>query len=301
MNGAFAEMARAGLGQAPAGTAAAPPVPVPARLPLDVAALRRHPSQTSALEFEPGAIFTGPGFVTVGGWGTKRQIAIPVGRWVLVAATDHALKGQYQVELTTLGLLRIDDQAAGSTLVVTFNRRTPPPVPATWANAVPTWQPLDSCFSKSTVSLVRVPSSDMRVQWCTAYREEAELPRFVEPVAAFRQDWDAALRQANATLPAHQVTVESHVLDKQGQFTSYLLRQRSGLGVRLLSSASPEPYDTLPPGLNTTQRAEATQGMHFTLTAARAHQRVFDRYELVPDGPQLANLQALDRALVDIE
>ena len=91
MNGAFAEMARAGLGQAPAGTAAAPPVPVPARLPLDVAALRRHPSQTSALEFEPGAIFTGPGFVTVGGWGSKRQIAIPVGRWVLVAERFEGL------------------------------------------------------------------------------------------------------------------------------------------------------------------------------------------------------------------
>jgi hypothetical protein len=301
-NGAFAEMARAGLGQpvAPGGALPpAPPQPGPTRLQLDAAALQRQPANTSAVEFGPGAAFVGPGFVTAGHWGARRQLAIPAGRWVVVAATDHSLVGQQVVQLTTVGLLRTDSEAAGSTLFITFNRRSLPAVAAP-RGTIPSWDALDSCFSKSTVSLVRVPSSDMKVQWCTAYREEADVPKFAQPAAAFQQDWATALKQSQAALPAHQVSVESHVLDKQGQFTSYLLRQRSGLGVRLLSSTSPEPYDSLPANLNATQKAEATQGMHFTLVAARAHQRVFERYELKPDGTTV-DVQALDKVLVQIE
>jgi hypothetical protein len=301
-NGAFAEMARAGLSQpATQGGAQAPAAPQvgPTRLQLDGAALRRQAASTSAVEFGPGAFFVGPGFVTAGHWGAKRQLAIPSGRWVVVAATDHSLVGQQVVQLTTVGLLRTDSEAAGSTLFITFNRRSLPAVAAP-RGTIPSWEALDSCFSKSAVSLVRVPSSDMKVQWCTAYREEAEVPKFAQPAAAFLQDWAAALKQAQAALPAHQVSVESHVLDKQGQFTSYLLRQRSGLGVRLLSSTSPDPYDTLPANLNATQLAEATQGMHFTLVAARAHQRVFESYELKPDGEPVHS-PALDRVLVQIE
>lgn len=298
-NGAFAEMARAGLAQPVSAQAPAPPLAGPTRLQLDGAALKRQAANTSAVEFGPGAAFVGPGFVTAGHWGARRQLAIPAGHWVVVAATDHSLVGQQVVQLTTVGLLRTDSEAAGSTLFVTFNRRGLPAVAAP-RGTIPSWDALDSCFSSSTVSLVRVPSSDMKVQWCTAYREEAEVPKFALPAAAFLQDWAAGLKQAQAALPAHQVSVESHVLDKQGQFTSYLLRQRSGLGMRLLSSTSPEPYDSLPANLTATQKAEATQGMHFTLTAARAHQRVFERYELKPDGAPV-DVQALDRVLVQIE
>lgn len=301
-NGAFADMARAGLGPSAASATPAPaalPAVGPMRLQLDLAELARQPRQTGAVEFGPGAVFQGPGFVTAGHWGARRQLVVPAGQWVTVAATDHSLLGLLEVQLTTVGLLRTDGDAAGSTLFITFNRRSLPQVFGP-RSVIPTWQALDSCFSKSTVSLVRVPSSDMRVQWCTAYREEAEVPTFVALPAPFQNDWAAGLKRARATLPAHQVSVESHVLDKQGQFTSYLLRQRSGLGVRLLSSVSPEPYDALPPNLSGTQTAEATQGMHFTLVAARAHQRVFDRYELAPDGPRVYG-PALEKTLAQIE
>jgi hypothetical protein len=269
-------------------------------LQLDVAALKRQPKHTGAVEFAPGAVFVGPGFVTVGHWGAKRQLVVPAGHWVVVAATDHSLIGQYEIQLTTVGLLRTDSEAAGTTLFATFNRRGMPSVFGSLAAAFPRWDALDSCFSRSVVSLVQVPSSDMRVQWCTAYRMESAVPKFAQMAAAFQQDWAAALKAANATLPDHQVSLESHVQDKQGHFTSYLLRQRAGLGTRLLSSKSPEPYDTVPATLDATQLSEVRQGMHLTLTAARAHQRVYERFEILPDGPR-ANVEALDRVLVDIE
>lgn len=307
-SGAFAELARAGAGKgaAPAATSSAAPISAPAPtqglavLKPDLAALKRLPRHSTAVDFGPGTVFNGPGFVTAGHWGAKRQLVVPRGTWAVMAVRNHELKGPYEVELTTVALLRTDAEAPGTALFITFNRRSPPQVPATWTSQIPRWEALDSCLSRSVSSLVQAPASDMRLQWCTAYRTEAELPRQSQLAVAIQADWLAGLQTAGVAPPEHQVSVEAHVQDKQNQFTSYLLRQRAGLGVRLLSPVQPEPYGPLPASLSAPQRAEAAQGMHLALTAARAHQRSYERFELVPDAPATSP-EALERVLSQVE
>ncbi len=91
---------------------------------------------SGAITLDAGHRIRGPGVITVGRLGARKQLPIPEGEWVVVAATDHdsdtqtrhgttgAVIGQGAVKLTSLTLAQFEGAMARSLLVVTFNRMT---------------------------------------------------------------------------------------------------------------------------------------------------------------------------------
>ena len=172
-NGRFALLARLAMkrtsGGAQPASASAVPVPppvastVPASAPASVPATTPMQVQaqvtggklnawsepaSGAITLDAGHKIRGPGVITVGRLGARKQLPIPEGEWVVVAATDHdsdtqprhsaatgAVLGHGAVKLTTMTLAQFQGTIAGSLLVVTFNRVTNDMPRFTWKSA----------------------------------------------------------------------------------------------------------------------------------------------------------------------
>lgn len=130
-NGAFANLARAGL-PAPNGPAAAAP---PSATPPEVKASPslRYFSETApntgSITFNLGDRFVGPGPLTVGSIGAKKQVILPPGEWVLLAASDSksvqagGFGSPNTVYLTTLVFSKFAGERVQSMLRFTSNYR----------------------------------------------------------------------------------------------------------------------------------------------------------------------------------
>lgn len=91
-------------------------------------------SASGSISLDAGHRVRGPGVITVGRLGARKQLPIPEGEWVVVAATDHdsdtqpryttpsTSSGLGAVKLTTLTLAQFEGTTAKSLLVATFNR-----------------------------------------------------------------------------------------------------------------------------------------------------------------------------------
>ena len=168
-NGRFALLARLAMkrtaaGAQPAPASAAPvqspvtssvpavvaiPVPAQAQAPATGGKLNPWSEPASgAVTLDAGHRIQGPGVITVGRLGARKQLPIPDGEWVVVAATDHdsdtqprhsaatgAVLGHGAVKLTTMTLAQFQGTIAGSLLVVTFNRVTNDMPRFTWKSA----------------------------------------------------------------------------------------------------------------------------------------------------------------------
>lgn len=89
--GFFAALARAALAQGSGGRVNAPGGSTAAATPPASAALKYFTapvSQSGAVTFNLGDRFTGPGVLTVGWAGAKRQVVVPPGEWVVLAMAD---------------------------------------------------------------------------------------------------------------------------------------------------------------------------------------------------------------------
>ena len=100
---------------------------------------------TGSIAFNVGDRFTGPGPLTVGWIGAKKQVVLPPGEWVVLAATDGksyqaqmavTIPGVNRVDLTTLVLGKFAGDRLSALLRFTSNIR-----PAT----TPTWTDLAEC------------------------------------------------------------------------------------------------------------------------------------------------------------
>lgn len=90
--GLYAPLARAALG-APAAApgaapATAPTAPAPARPGAMLRYFVEEPDDTSAISFRIGERFSGPGALTLGRLGARKQIVLPEGEWVVLAGAD---------------------------------------------------------------------------------------------------------------------------------------------------------------------------------------------------------------------
>jgi hypothetical protein len=88
--GFFAALARASLAQG--GAARATPAPAGAGVQAPSPALRHFTApvtHSGAVTFNLGDRFTGPGVISVGWAGAKRQVVLPPGEWVVLAMADH--------------------------------------------------------------------------------------------------------------------------------------------------------------------------------------------------------------------
>ncbi|NRF67110.1 hypothetical protein HLB44_08965 [Aquincola sp. S2] len=156
-SGHYAALARLALGRlAPAAPAAAAPAPaapvhaapvhaapaaVAATVPPAAPRSLRHFAQageSGAISHQLGDRFTGPGVLTVGWAGSKKQIVLPAGEWIALAAVDHRSTGG--VELTTLMFGKFAGSELRSVLTATANRR---------ATANTRWTDIETCAAQN--------------------------------------------------------------------------------------------------------------------------------------------------------
>lgn len=145
-NGLFANLARLKLAlpAAPAAPAKAPEVPVSQA--AGSASLRSFSEplvDSGAVAFNLGDRLNGPGLMMVGSVGAKKQLLLPPGEWVLLAATDSkSVQGtipyarEYPIGLTTLVFGRFAGTRVSSLLRYTSNRQVA---------YVSAWTDLEAC------------------------------------------------------------------------------------------------------------------------------------------------------------
>jgi len=94
------------------------------------------PPNSGAATFNLGDRFTGPGFVTVGWLGSKKQVVLPAGEWVVLAAVDHNSTGTRPVKLATFVFGKFSGDRLAASLTVTVNRNASP---------VNRWSDIEAC------------------------------------------------------------------------------------------------------------------------------------------------------------
>ncbi len=133
-NGYFAPLASAALLKG----AATALTPANQQSPPDTsffdAAKIAGPTGSSAITQQTGDVFYGPGPITVGWLGAKKQILVPAGPWVLLGATDTLSGHTSPIPLTSLVLAKLDATAFQSFLLVRFNSKTGNPR-SNWSDA----------------------------------------------------------------------------------------------------------------------------------------------------------------------
>ncbi|MED5617745.1 hypothetical protein [Ideonella sp. BN130291] len=158
-NGFFARLAAAALAKAE--PASAQPSPSPAVSPAapvtsakpDVPPAGPFPTQrlakiaadpsSGAVTFRIGDVFQGPGPVTVGWAGAKKQLIVPPGQWVVLATLDHSVAQNsalpsvpaQPIPVASVALGRLDSLGANALLLATFNRHAAGSMNTRWPEA----------------------------------------------------------------------------------------------------------------------------------------------------------------------
>lgn len=115
------------------------------------------PSNSGAATFNLGDRFTGPGFVTVGWLGSKKQVVLPAGEWVALAAVDHASGGSRPAKLATFVFGKFSGDRLAASLTVTVNR---------YASPVNRWNDIEACAQPDAEQLHQeaTPMSAMQTE-----------------------------------------------------------------------------------------------------------------------------------------
>lgn len=135
--GFFAPLARAAMAK---GTASAASVAASASTAAATTAVAFEPAkiagptESRAITQQIGDVFYGPGPITVGWLGAKKQVVIPTGRWVLLGAEDGASGHATPITLTLLIFARLEPGGFRSFLLTRFNSRSGHPR-SLWADA----------------------------------------------------------------------------------------------------------------------------------------------------------------------
>jgi hypothetical protein len=125
-------------------------------------------AHSAAVSIGVGDRFRGPGPITVGWLGAKKQILIPNGEWVLIAAADLDSRHRPPAPLTALAFAHFDDRGPAALLVAVFTRRPGNPV-HTWSDFSRCeadapgrlWQEVPSRFPLGQCMLVEPMRSDL--------------------------------------------------------------------------------------------------------------------------------------------
>lgn len=108
------------------------------------------PPNSGAATFNLGDRFIGPGFVTVGWLGSKKQIVLTPGEWVVLAAVDHAGAGRSGLKFTTFVFGKFAGDRLAASLTATINR---------YASPVNRWNDIESCAQAEADQLYHEASS----------------------------------------------------------------------------------------------------------------------------------------------
>lgn len=207
--GVFAALARAALARlqdTPAAPAAplapvavtVPPAPVtPAQPPATAPASLRHfsapASGTGALDINLGDRYVGPGALTLGGLGARKQLVLPAGDWTVLAAVDRASSqvGQsapVRVGITTVALGRFEGVRLATLLVYTASNQV---------FSLLTWPDLVGCQSARGGAPLQLQRSQAGLRDdCLSQRVDSDGLARVDPAA--RQELRASLSTLGA-------------------------------------------------------------------------------------------------------
>ena len=92
------------------------------------------PADSGAVSFRVGDKFYGPGAITVGWFGAKKQLVLPNGEWAALAAVDHNSTHAASMQLTSIAFGQFDSAPMQSLSVAVFTRR-PGAAGNTWSDA----------------------------------------------------------------------------------------------------------------------------------------------------------------------
>lgn len=147
--------------------------PDPARLLADA-------PRSGAITMMPGEVYIGPGPMTVGYLGAKKQLVLPPGRWTLLAVGERPSRHPTPVTIVSMVFARTEGAALKTMLSFDFNGR-PVPVRSSWTETL-------SCAREGP------PKDGQKVQrtaedrqGCGWVRWVAQWPDFEDPA------WDRAL------------------------------------------------------------------------------------------------------------
>ncbi len=174
-SGAFAAMAKAALDKLGIAAPAAPAAPAATAAQTASAALRDMPGEieTSATALALGDRLNGPGVITVGGLGSRRQLLLPRGEWLLLAGYDHASSDRTPVSMATLVFGQFEGTQLRSLLVSSFNRRsvaqTSGSPSSNLGGSLPAWPAVARCEA-APQTLLREVSSTRHTKVCAAAR-----------------------------------------------------------------------------------------------------------------------------------
>lgn len=226
-NGAFAALARA---------AARKSAPVPGPAPSTARAVdfgvSTPPSRrvvgeaaTGAVAFTVGDSFTGPGVVTVGWLGSKRQLVLPPGHWLVLAAYDYRTTETLPAPMTALAFGLLQGTRVRSVLAATFNRQqvsagnlVSPSSPMSLM--LPRWTGFERCEDAQQPTLHREARTTRALRLCSralpvgaeaASAWPAEMPELPQRV-------QAGAAAAGVALPVFHLRSEVHAVDHRGGY-----------------------------------------------------------------------------------
>ncbi len=269
--GAFAPMARAALarpGMAPAPAAAEPAAAPQPRAPSSILHYQGGVN-SGATDLATGAKLNGPGVVTVGSVGAKRQLVIPPGEWVLLAAEDHRTPGRVQHQLATLAFGQFSGSELRSLLVATFNRRPPSiPMNATGtsqeAGLVPTWTTAIACETAGRDDVVQEVKQGWTLRTCLQMRPAGDWRSAFPDAPPLLEALDPVLAAMKAQVGSFAWRSEVHITDKR----------YGHLGLTRLDTAEVGPA-----------AARAEWLRRYAERAGEGYTREFDRPDLQPGQP----------------
>ena len=245
-NGRFALLARVAMkrtagGAQPVPASVAPVSPpvatsVPAAAPVLAATSAQPPTAggklnawsdpaSGAITLDAGHRIRGPGVITVGRLGARKQLPIPDGEWVVVAATDHdsdtqpryatngsgAVVGQGAVKLTSLTLAQFEGAMARSLLVVTFNRIT---------NDMPrfVWKGVEQCVaSEEQFEYRHTEGGGRQLRLCVQVRHEATgIPAVFAP--EHRKEFNQNLSKLGGRLGSFNTETDLYLVDRYNAY-----------------------------------------------------------------------------------
>lgn len=223
-NGRFAPLARVAarrLTPVPSATPAVPATPATAALPAPIAAtkpvvisapsissdnrlpvLQQQIQQSGGAAFAVGERMRGPGVITIGRLGARKQVPIPEGEWTLIAAVDHEadslpITGRQlpipPAKVASLALADVQGVTARSMLLVTLNRFPPAAYNFRWPDA-------DQCEQAATQSWQHKREKGFFADQCMVIRPVG--PKGVESVvpAALWTEMSANLGKLGGSL-----------------------------------------------------------------------------------------------------
>lgn len=145
------------------------------------------PTKSSAITQQVGDVFHGPGPITVGWFGAKKQIVVPRGEWVLLAAEDSLSTHTPSMSLTSLVLARLEGNTVRSFLLARFNSKA--------GNSRNSWSDASACESPSPSTLFAWYEHEF---WVTQCVKAALLPQALSAKTLSGSIWKEVLQKLTA-------------------------------------------------------------------------------------------------------